>query len=276
MSNWTPAQAAPNLTGYGHPAGSTYGTTVNAHPASANMFGSWAELVASTGVQAGAMMVFAMDSSTGTRYAVHIGIGASGSEKVLVEKLMFQQPRASQGSDCYFIPIMVPTGKRLAARCSANAGGSNLDVYVVLIPLSVSPLARFGRTAAYGYGSGESSLGTSIDPGTTVNTKGAYAELVASTTNPIKFILLMLGLQANAIASDAKWRLDLAVGASGLEQIILPDVVFESATANDDMLTKVLALPCCIKAGSRLAARAQCTVNDSFDRFFDVAILGVD
>ncbi len=117
--------------------------------------------------------------------------------------------------------------------------------------------------------------GTQVDPGATGNTKGAYSELVASSAGLIRHLMIGIGVQSSQITSTALHLIDVAVGTAGSEQIILPDLFTATAVAKDLRQPRVMAFPCHVPPGSRLAARAQCNTI-GVDRTFDMIIYGVN
>lgn len=79
------------------------------------------------------------------------------------------------------------------------------------------------------------------------NTKGSWVELVASTAFDADQLLITLG-QSNAICSGL---VDVAIGASGSEQIIVANIL----CAGSPRMATSFHLPLGVPAGSRIAAR---------------------
>jgi len=108
--------------------------------------------------------------------------------------------------------------------------------------------------------------GTTITANASINTKGSYTQLVASTTYDVCGFWLLLGA---AGTSGAAYSVDIAVGAGGSEQIIVADFVFQQAGT---VLNSVY-FPIGIPAGSRVAARCQSTTTVAT---INVSIIGAD
>jgi hypothetical protein len=87
----------------------------------------------------------------------------------------------------------------------------------------------------------------------TVNTKGSYVELIAST--PFYADAFYVGIRPSG--TTVTFLVDLAVGASGSEQIILPDIFSRSSSATAATPFSMFYVPIHIKDGQRIAARCQ-------------------
>ena len=113
-----------------------------------------------------------------------------------------------------------------------------------------------------------------VEPGGTANTKGSYVEFAASTTFPIRRIILGSTVLSTSI-TNATWLVDVAVGASGSEQVIVPDIPFAAGANQDQADPAVIAFDVNIPAGSRIALRSQCSITDVNDRRINFALHGV-
>jgi hypothetical protein len=240
----------------------------------ANVKGSYVELIASTAFHASWMLVsFSRTVSSSAEFLLDIAVGAAASEQVIVNNLY-----ASGLSSLYFnymFPVSIPPGTRISARIQDGASGTG-RVNVALIGNSLLPSASYGRLTTYGANTADSG-GVSIDPGGTLNTKGAYSEIVASTTNRIRGLIIAIGAQGNNARTDALWLFDVAIGAAGSEQIIISDLPISCVAAGDAVSPGVFPIiPISIPEGTRVAVRAQCSIIDAADRLFDVILYGVD
>lgn len=84
----------------------------------------------------------------------------------------------------------------------------------------------------------------------TAHVKGAWVQLVASTSDTIDRLLISVGAtSANGVNSAA--LMDIGVGASGAETVIIPDVMIGASTGTS------WDIPVSIPVGSRIAARYQ-------------------
>ncbi len=88
------------------------------------------------------------------------------------------------------------------------------------------------------------------------HTKGTYSQLNASISADASG--LYIGIN-NAAASGRSFLVDIAVGAAASEQIILANLLIDQPLR----FVHSLQFPCLIPAGSRLAARCQCSTGSS-------------
>ncbi len=127
----------------------------------------------------------------------------------------------------------------------------------------------------YGF-STANSLGTQLDPGGTINTKGAYAQLTASTTEDISAIAWLLDYENLAVLSS-DLLMDIAIGAGGSEQIVIPNwVVKTSGSGSSNTITGSCVAPMQYKipSGTRIAARCQSTDNAAATRKIGISFYG--
>lgn len=113
--------------------------------------------------------------------------------------------------------------------------------------------ACFGSATDIGTTSA-SSFGTQLTASSSTNTKGAYSQLIASTALDTDYLLITIG---NASGSG-QLDVDIAVGGSGSEVVILADLGAASGTGPNEIA--VYAIPFSVPAGTRISARCQSTV----------------
>ena len=137
------------------------------------------------------------------------------------------------------------------------------------------PSSPLGLVTPYGADTSDSG-GMAVDPGGTVDTKGAYSELAASTTYPIKQLMLVIGGRGNTTQLTQRVLIDVAIGGAGSEQIVFPDIGYGANVGTDLGIPLVVGpYPVDIPAGTRLAVRAQSSINNATDRLFDACLYGV-
>ncbi len=117
--------------------------------------------------------------------------------------------------------------------------------------------------------------GTTIDPGASNNTKGAWTEIVASSADDLYGFNYSLGTNNNATTGGTLgFWVDFGIGSSGNEEIIAGDMGMcmnnREQAAYD---SHYLDIP--IPAGSRIAVRGQSSSNNASQRLFDIIIHGV-
>jgi hypothetical protein len=223
-----------------------------------NTKGSWVQLKAATTRDATGIYVFA-STNYGTAL-VDIGVGASGSEQVLIPNLLV--PGSPSPITAYFFPISIPAGMCLSARTQgAYSGAYNSYVSAILVGEGLGSPSALSRVTAYGTVS-TGSQGTQLSGTTPADTKSAWTTVTTSTTNPCSMLVTAI------VETGAYSRLvDFGIGASGSEQLIAGDIPCYAA----GLVT--LLLPCSLPAGTRIAGRFGST--DTYDQIY-VAAYGID
>lgn len=249
------------------------GTALTA-PGSNNTKGAYAQLVAASAFAASGLIVTIGHGNVIHDSLVDIAVGAASSEVVVAANLLCSTREKS--SSIYMLPIPIPAGSRISARYqTSNISSTAIYANVTLIAQPFLPGSPLGRLTAYGVTTADSG-GTAVDPGGTANTKGSYSQITSSTTNRIRALLIGLGVAANATVTAAEGLLDIAVGAAASEQIVIPDLWIRYSD-QEHMSPQVYGpFLVNIPAGTRLAARAQCSITDATDRLFDVVVYGLD
>lgn len=119
------------ITGYGVTPASCAGTTITPS-ATTNTKGSYAQLTATTTSPIHALLVMVQGSSASisgnVQYNIDVAVGGSGSETPVIRDHLVEV-NASEQAIPYapeFVPLSlsIPSGVRLAARCSANSSSS--------------------------------------------------------------------------------------------------------------------------------------------------------
>lgn len=240
---------------------STSGLTVVTSDAAGNTKGTWTELIASTAYDTAFVVAYLMGGNQ--NFLVDIGIGASGSEVVLIPNLhqTLGAPGLTTQNFCfsYSCPVAIPKGTRIAARCQDGTGARTIQVSLLLV--AASPYLRGYQRVEMLNNSGSTVGG--VDPGATANTKGSYSQLTASSSFTYKAIIPMVFAQSAAPAADATGLVDIAIGAAASEVVVLANIPYSvEASAANRLATALPLVPIMIPSGSRIAARAQCSTND--------------
>lgn len=264
------------------------GTVITA--STVNTKGSWVQLVASSAIDACWIVVacdgeYTYDASGNPTFGIDIGIGPSGSEQVIIANLTNTgfSTAVTQCSDVrWAFPCQIASGTRIAARmASSNSSADELAIQVTLFDGGWNVMeGSSGFVDTYGFVSG-STIGTAIDPGGTANTKGSYSQLTASTSYDLLGFILGYDTQAQTTGSTSTFQvlLDIAVGAGGSEIVILPNIPLTICKSTTRLFNispwKTAFLPIAIPAGTRIAARAQASVNTATARVFGLTLYGV-
>jgi len=231
---------------------------------------AWSELISSTSADSISMLLV-LRGPIDQGCVFDIGIGAASSEVVIVADQMVSE--SSQAGFRYTyrtFPMAIASGSRVAVRAQAVIAGTP-SVYVAIYLFAndfdgtdaVSTMFTYGITGA---------RGTQVDPGGTVNTKGAWTEIVASS-DALSFLSFVVGLGDNTAAAEEDFLFDIATGGAGSEVVIVENLVVKSRPSESDSYSPV-PLTQSIANGTRLSVRSQSTTNDATDRLFDVALYG--
>lgn len=243
--------------------------------ATAGTKGAWTQVLASTSFDCDAIMVGIGWISTGRICLFDIGVGASGSESAIITDLPAESGSAlTTNFYIYYLPANIAQGSRISARANISGTGTrNTAVWVQ--PLKHNFIAPFELQRTVSIGTASTPAMTNIDPGATANTKGAYTQLVASLASDIRAIQIVTG-KTSTPATSTDWKVDFAIGASGSEQIIVPDYYVSQPTTTSFIPQPVVSpiIPMSIPAGTRVAARCASANITAGGRTLDVALMG--
>lgn len=242
-----------------------------------NTKGAWSELSASTGYESCAVVVQmsqSVTSTNGARILLDIGVGGAGSEEVILSNLISSQVSQSVSKNSSFeFPLKIPAGVRVSARIQSTTATRRETVSIQLLTSSMSGQVGAGAVDTYGI-TAASSTAVQIDCGGTADTKGAWSEITASTTNNIKGIFLGIGGNGNAATDQFGFLIDIGVGASGSEEVIVPDITMNTNTV-EQYLFPAKCYGVSVASGQRLSVRGQSNTIDATDRVFEAALYGV-
>jgi hypothetical protein len=117
------------------------------------------------------------------------------------------------------------------------------------------------------------SKGQSVDPGATLNTKGAYTQLTAASASAADYLVPVANPQVAQTTKTAVYMwLDISTGAAASEVVKLDNAeIYEGIEEMDFNLAGAREVD--IASGVRVAARAQSQNNTSGRREVDVAVV---
>jgi hypothetical protein len=223
----------------------------------ANTKGSWTQIAAATSADIHFLSAFidvqdAFGSSAAQPFLVDIGIGAAGSEIALIPNLLWSNPgQGGRQMVSVALPIFIPAGTRISARCQSNAAFQNW-VYVSVTGYD----AAFTEGRSYCgvdalNANAATSSGTQLS-GTTANTFGAWTQIVASAAKEYAG-LFMLWDDSTQNGNQISFVYDVGIGASGSEIAVLPKLRISGGSLGAGACG--VFHPIRIPSGSRLAAR---------------------
>lgn len=223
--------------------------------ATAYVVGGWQQAVASTTYDAAVLMI-QFQSGGDQSGAMDIAVGASGSETVIVQGLLVNHYSGALGA-YYTLPVSIPAGSRIAVRCSTS-GGNFDSVYYRMTLFSDGALSGYGcgsRIDTYGFNAA-ANIGATLTPGATTPNKGAYVQLTASATYDLAGFSLTFDGQNYTGGAYGDISVDIAIGAAGLETVIVPNFWNFWSPNNSPLLCQSPHFAIPIRAGTRIAARA--------------------
>jgi hypothetical protein len=249
---------------------SSEGTTITSH-ASANTDGAFVEFFASTEQIAKYIVIYPSYITDNRHFLVDIAVGAAGYEVVVIPDLYFSNVSDGRVLTTIGIPTSIPSGSRISARCKCSTGNSTCVMALQLFSAGFLTQGISGVVTAYGAGIG----GTPVDPGGTINVKGAWTE-ISSSINSTRLLFAAFGGMLHTPRDWAAWRVDIGVGSAGNEVVIIPDIhLLSTSNINEIFPTHSIVFPFCVPAGTRVSVRAQCGNNNADDRKFDVILYGI-
>lgn len=252
--------------------GTSSGATVVTAAGSANTKGSYAQLIAATASTASALIVSVRTVATTDSGLLDIAVGGAGSEQIIIPNILLASELHMMSAVTW--PISIPAGSRIAARLQNTTASATYRVAVYLLSGAFGMSAPGHTVSTYGAATADSG-GTQVDPGISAHTKGAWAQITASTDRDHRGLILGVGNQENTAATAGTWLVDVGVGGSGSEQVIIPNWRIHASVDENLAPPQSPCLPVSIPAGSRLAVRAQSSITNATDRLFDAVLYGV-
>jgi hypothetical protein len=235
----------------------------------AHTYGAWTEVVASLASDTSMLNILVggiNQSTVDTSSVVSIGIGASGSETELFYYAVgsaYTETSSIYGGLNVQVPVSLPAGTRVAARLqSLVTGGKTGTIQIQRIGATAVSLPSLPKK----YDSLGVNLATST--GTDLPALNVYQEIVASTTNAYRGLVLIPSVASTAIGT-AVTNMTVGVGASGSE-IDIGTVACRSTIAETIACPINMFFPFNIPAGSRIAVKQ--SINSTS---FDASVIGV-
>lgn len=187
------------------PPATTTGTTLNTKTA-------WTQYIASTSADANLLYYTpaATQYATDSAAMVDIGIGAAGSETVIVPDL----PIGNWGFSnvpAIPIPVFVPAGSRVAIRAQTGSASRSVVGYLALLDAESNSHITPRAVDVIG-GVPATSRGTAL-----AGASNSYTELASSTTKPYQAFVVIPSSATVSGGINGNFRLTLARGAAGAE-----------------------------------------------------------
>jgi hypothetical protein len=235
---------------------------------------SWSEQITSTPEDYyGLMIQERVMSWSGYIWNFDIGIGTSGSEKILIEEFMTPMISASGRYSCgytFLLPFFIPAGSNLHVR-GRTSYSSQQNYYINLHGVADNSFGHNVYAQSQWMNVDASNVkGRSIDPGATPDTWSSWVDVLdGPLAIDAKYLLIYQGSNDSA-RSTSSWRTQLAVGGSGSEQVIAEWTCY-CHSSSDFMGNPYLWFPVQIPANTTLRNRSMCSIGTGGDRVINVA-----
>lgn len=270
MADWPTGLGGSYATAVGVDTSTSRGTAVTCS-GSTNTKGSYAQLTASTPIDADGFDFVFMRPSAAGMYMYDVAIGAGGSEQIILANICFDTLSQTDG-ESVFIPLPIKAGTRVAVRSQhSTTASATSDVALVLYAGGFAASMRMGRATTYGADTATSS-GTALAWSGSANTKGSWVELSSAVDAPIRFALALMGMRNTSISTTSASLIDFGVGAAASEIAVAENIPTFGDANLDRHHPRFHHLPISVKSGARLAARQQNSVNYTID----VIVIGFD
>lgn len=270
MSDWPILSSGAKYTPVGADYTYTRGTAMVC--SSVNTKCSWVTLSSSTPHEADFLLICVQNPGTND-CLIDIGIGATPD---IVASNLFHSSYGNADYRIFYLPLTLPAGVALKARCQTDATGT-FYIYAILLKGGFLQSPGYQRLTTHGAVYSGDTGGTLIDPGATPNVKGAWTQLSASITNPAKMLGVAIGLIGRSHEGlSPLTMLDIGVGPNPSQVVIIPDLPFRMCWGVTG-LGSVAWFPVNIPTGTALWARAQTNgSNNWYDTTFEVVVYCLD
>lgn len=259
----------------GFTAASTSGIAITPSTTTST-YGSYTTIIASTAFTYESLLVMLYRTGNATDYCFDIAIGAAASEWNIVKDLRLScRTSASGAANRFMLPLHVPSGSRISARCQAGgASQSATDISLIGFSSGVGGAPGFSRCEHLG--SLTTSRGITLDP-STANTKTAYTQVNASTAGCYKAVMVQVGGAGDiARTTNSNVLFDLAIGAAASEANVLPNYPIGTfAFVWEEPVHNVMGpFALNIPEASRVSMRCQASDVTAGDRTLDFCVYG--
>jgi hypothetical protein len=193
-------------------------------------------------------------NNSGTDHGVlhDIGIGASGSQTVLISNIVQGQPAGTALTNFvlfqHVLPLAFPAGTQIWIRSSVDVASSTPHLGGSFSPIG----GTFGRMQEFcGVDTiGQVGTGTGTAATGAAGAKGTYVSLGTATKDYAgAFLCFDFAAQSGVIEG----LLDISIGASGSQQVIIPNILCGPDVAFSYMDLEVIQVQ--IPAGTQIWAR---------------------
>lgn len=254
-------------------AGTAVSATTITASGTANAKGAWSSL-GTVGFETNYIIV-SLNNIAASNKLVDIGINdGSGNYHVIAANLYVPGAKYADLAWYYPLPLRIPAGAEIGARCQASTASHTLVVHVQCFSRGLNGAPGYARVDWINSAT-TNSRGITVDPGATALTKGAWTQIQSSTSVTYDALMMTVGFAGDvARTATATCLVDVGLGTSGNEFAIVPDMFLRWTATSDGPEYIIGHMPVEVPQSSRVVARAACSDATAGDRAIDVALYG--
>jgi len=214
--------------------------------AAAPTYGSYGQLIASTGFDAKWLIVAPFTG--GANPEMQLSIGPSGAPTHILSGHL-------SSSGWHSMRVAIPSGSEIIARSRAVLANAQSFVSVILSDIDLTAEATQSVSAGH----------KTVTTGVAVNAEGSPTELIASLPFDATFMLLSVYERGSHNNTLITLSLDIMTGASTFEVPIINDIskrIFRGGSGHHS-ISDVLSMPVEFSAGDRISIRGKDDLNHS-------------
>lgn len=240
------------------PNAATPGVTVTSN-ATANTKGVWTTLIATANYDVYGMTICVNNvftSAAAIRMLVDIGIGANPNEVVIIPDLMVgANGNLNNGTGFLFLPIFVPKGTRISARCQDAVGGDTCNIMLFLHGGGRFPPWRsFSRAESIGTVNSGASGGLAHTAGST-GVESTWTNIGSVLAHNVEALMIMVQHDTNTTMTTLVYHVEIGIASVTLCEYLF----FTMSTEVINMLVPAIPHYCHVPKGTQLMIRAECS-----------------
>jgi hypothetical protein len=181
---------------------------------------------------------------------------------------------ANMGAVAYSLPLRVPAGSLVYARCGASTNSATTCVTLAGFSSGIRGMPGYSRCVAL-FTPG-TSRGFAWDPGGTANTDTGWQQVSAGVTEHVSACFAVFGTNADVARATGTWHASIGAGSVGNQVAIMPAMIFVDETSGDQPgPVNQGFVPCDINPSSAFWIRGTCSLGTAGDRTMDVCLYGM-
>jgi hypothetical protein len=254
-------------------AGTSSGTTLTS--GTANTKGTYVSLGTTT-FDWNHVNISLSASSAAADHLVDIAIDDGGGNKWIILPDLRHPSRISANATpvTLSLPLHVAKGSLLYARSASSTASATMAITIAGDSIGRGGAPGYHRCLAL-FTPG-TSRGTTVDPGASAGTTGAWAQTTTGVAARVVEWFGVIGTGGNTSRTTSTWLLDVAIGASGSEQIVLAAAALSAGVSSTSQGPAVIGpYPIDVPASTAWSARATSSQATAASRTLDICLYGL-